>query len=210
MVGMSTLREQLLGGGETPEFRLLLPAGWECQALDDGYADRVEREVRAVFMRAGRPDLDGRFTGQLQRGIAAARAEGAKHVILPLSPDGDAPLPMSLVVATTQAPAGGTLDAWVSGRIRAGATMLDDDGRIVTWRSDAVGEGEEAGTRQWQSHYVAAVPGTGRTRAVIVTATLLGLAEDDAETPEVVAARALFDAIVSTLAWVAPTTAEVS
>lgn len=199
---MTTVREQLFGAtAELPEFRLLLPAGWESLPLTDDTLAGLERRVHEFFVRAGRPDLDGTFTPRMVHGVQRAAAAGGKYVILPTSPPGGQPLPLSMLVTVISGEGGGTLDAWVAARFRAGATMLDDSGRVVTWRSERRGTGEEAGVKQVQLHYLEPVPETHRRKGLMLSGTVLLQEDGEDEPPLLVAAKAVFDAVASTLTW---------
>lgn len=201
---MTSLREQLFGSTpDLPGFRLLLPTGWERRALTErGIAD-LQQSVHEFFLRAGRPDLDGTFTPAMGRGLQRAMGAGARHILLPTAPPGGRPLPLSMIVSTIDGEGGGTLDSYVAGRLRAGASMLDDSGRMVTWRSERRGTGDDAGTRQVQQHYLEAVPETHRRKALLLTGSVLLEADGDDEPPMLAAAVSVFDAIASTLTWIA-------
>jgi len=197
----TSLRAELLGLPESlPRFRLLLPAGWQSHPITAETAERFEQQARGVFMRAGRPDLDGVFTSDLQRSMRGLERTGARYVILPENrPDG-VPLPLSLIVSLISGDNGVSLDDWVAARFRQGAQMLDQNGQIVFWRTRRpAGEPE---VHQVQSTYVVPVPETGRNKALMFTGTGLVGSEAPEDDDMVVASNAMFDAIVSTVSWV--------
>ena len=198
---MTSLRAQLLGlPGGLPRFRLLLPEGWSATEITSEATEKIEQQARQVFMRAGRPDLDGVFSSTLERAMRDLGRAGGKYAILPgAGPDGVAP-PLSLIVSVISGEDGAPLDDWVAARFRRGAEMLDRSGQIVFWRERS--SAGEQGVEQAQSTYVAPVPETARTKALMFTGTALVEAGAPDTADMVVAGNAVFDAIVSTLSWV--------
>jgi hypothetical protein len=198
---MTSLRAELLGlPGGLPRFRLLLPEGWSATEITPEATEQMEQQARKVFMRAGRPDLDAVFSSTLERAMRELGRAGGRYAILPgAGPDGVAP-PLSLIVSLISGEADAPLDDWVAARFRRGAEMLDRSGQIVLWRERS--PAGERGVEQAQSTYVAPVPDTARTKALMFTGTAL-VEEGVPDTSDaVVAGYAVFDAIVSTLSWV--------
>ncbi|GAB6856309.1 hypothetical protein [Microbacterium xylanilyticum] len=197
-----SLREELLGLAPTvPRFRILLPPEWESFPVTPELGRQFEQQASAVFARAGRPDLDAVFSGQLQQAMDGLLRSGAKYVFLPSQrEEGKDPLALSMIATYAEA-ADDALDAWVMAKVRAGAELLDAEGRILYWRERRPGlDGE---TQRSQSTYVIAVPGSRRQKALILTGTtIIGThTPDDDEYPTAV--RALFDAMASTVTWIA-------
>ncbi|MGA7147640.1 MAG: hypothetical protein WBX17_04020 [Microbacterium sp.] len=198
---MASLRAELLGLPESlPRFRLLLPEGWTATEITEEAGENLEKQARQVFMRAGRPDLDGAFSSLLERAMRELGRAGGKYAILPgAGRDGIAP-PLSLIVSLISGENGAPLDEWVASRFRRGAQMLDDSGQIVYWRERS--SAGEAGVEQVQSTYVAPIPETARTKALMFTGTTLVETGAPDTSDSVVSGNAVFDAIVSTLSWV--------
>lgn len=200
---MASLREELLGTPALePSFRLLLPEGWTSHPISEATARSFEDRASAVFRRAGRPDLDGAFASMLRRSMRDLERAGAEYVILPPASEERGSAPVSLIVSVISGHNGMPLDAWVAQRFREGAHMLDDSGRIVTWRSRK--PGSEAGVEQVQSSYLLPVPDTDRKKGLLLTGTVMieeGTSEDSVE---IVASTAAFSAIASTVSWVTP------
>ncbi|WP_405373049.1 MULTISPECIES: hypothetical protein [unclassified Microbacterium] len=200
---MSSLRSEILGLPDgSPAFRLLLPEGWTANKISEETAESFEEQARAVFMRAGRPDLDGAFASMMRRGMRDLERSGARYVLLPgASSDGTVP-PISLIVSVVSGEGGATLDGWVSARFREGAQMLDEGGRIVHWRARK--PGTETGVEQVQSSYVIPMPETNRTKALMLTGTVMVDADATDDADIIVAGGAVFDAIAATVTWMAP------
>lgn len=194
-----SLRSEILGAtGSLPRFRVLLPTGWQSFRIDDSTANLVGDKAGAVFMRGGRPDLDGQYRANLERAMRDLQAAGGLFLYLPV--DTETVQPLSLVVTEISGQSGATLDGWVSDRFREGAEMLDDDGRIVFWRRRK--SAGEDGVDQHESFYLTPIPESGRRRALLFSGTGLISSSDDHESEAVVNYSALFDAIVSTITWV--------
>lgn len=206
---MVSLREELLGlAPAVPRFRILLPPEWESFPVTEELGARFEQQASAVFARAGRPDLDAVFSGQLKQAMDGLLHSGAKYVFLPLNrEEGKDPLALSMIATYVEAP-DDSLDSWVKAKVRAGAELLDAEGRILCWRERRPGlDGE---TQRAQSTYVISVPGSRRTKALILTGTTIigvGTADDD---EYATAVRLMFDAMASTVTWIAVEADEVS
>ncbi len=200
---MVSLREEILGAPSVePAFRLLLPEGWTSHPISEDTAASFEERASDVFRRAGRPDLDGAFASILRRSMRDLARAGADYVILPPASEERGSAPVSLIVSVITGQNGQPLDAWVAQRFREGAQMLDDSGRIVTWRSRK--PGSETGVEQFQSNFLLPVPETDRKKGLLLTGTVLieeGASEDS---DAVVASSAAFAAIASTVSWVTP------
>lgn len=202
-----SLREELLGlSTDAPGFRILLPAEWASFPVTPELGDQIEQRTRPVFAKAGRPDLDGVFSAQLSQAMQGLQQAGARYVFLPSERSAEkAPLALSMIATVIDSPEG-TLDGWVSSKLQAGAEMLDAEGRIVVWRERRPGLDEQ--THRAQSVYVIPVPGSGRRRALMFTGTAVVGADAPDDDEYVAAARMIFDAMVSTVTWIAPESAE--
>ncbi|AZS45918.1 MULTISPECIES: hypothetical protein [Microbacterium] len=197
-----SLREELLGlSSGTPRFRILLPAEWASWPVTPELGAQLEQRTRPAFARAGRPDLDGMFTSQLNSAMKGLAEAGAKYVFLPSErTPGKDPLALSMIATFIDSP-DGPLDAWVTSRIRDGAELLDTEGRIVYWRDRRAGLDDE--THRAQSIYVISVPGTNRRKALMLTGSTIVGAETADDDEYAVAVRMIFDAMASTVTWVA-------
>ena len=77
---MTSLRAELLGlPGGLPRFRLLLPEGWSATEITPEATEQMEQQARKVFMRAGRPDLDGVFSSTLERAMRELGRAGGRY-----------------------------------------------------------------------------------------------------------------------------------
>jgi hypothetical protein len=200
---MVSLREEILGVSSVePSFRLLLPEGWTAHRISESTADHFEARAGDVFRRAGRPDLDGAFASILRRSMRDLEKAGAEWVILPAASEERGSAPLSLIVSVISGQNGQPLDSWVAQRFREGARMLDDAGRIVTWRARKAGS--EAGVEQVQSSYLIPVPETDRKKGLLLTGTVMIEAGAPDDSDAIVASSAAFDAISSTVSWVVP------
>ncbi|CAH0215154.1 hypothetical protein SRABI76_02367 [Microbacterium oxydans] len=197
-----SLREELLGlSTEIPRFRILLPSEWASFAVTAELGGQLEQRTREVFARAGRPDLDGVFSAQLASAMRGLSEAGAKYVFLPSErTPGKDPFALSMIATYIDSPEG-PLDAWITSRIRDGAEMLDPEGRIVYWRDRREGLDEE--THRSQSIYVIAVPGTRRRKALMLTGSTIVGADSRDDDDYAVAVQMIFDAMASTVTWVA-------
>lgn len=195
-----SLREELLGlAPEVPRFRILLPPEWRSFPVTPGLADQLEQRTRPVFARAGRPDLDGIFSSQLHTAMRGLQKAGTKYVFLPSErAEGKDPLPLSMTATFVDA-GSGTLDGWVASHLRRGAEMLDDAGRIVHWRHrEPTMEGD---AHSLQCTYVIPVPGSNRTKALVLAGTTILRVETPDDDDYITAVRSLFDAMASTVTW---------
>lgn len=196
-----SLREELLGLAPTvPLFRMLLPPEWASFPVTPELGDEFEHRARAVFARAGRPDLDGVFTGQLKQAMNGLVGSGAKYVFLPTErAEGKNPLSLSMIATFIDSP-DASLDEWVMARVRDGAELLDAEGRILYWRT--LRPGLDGETQRAQCTYVIPVPGTERKKALILTGSTI-VAVDAPENDEYLGAvHMIFDAMASTVTWV--------
>ncbi|MFK0402259.1 hypothetical protein ACIQTT_08025 [Microbacterium sp. NPDC090225] len=197
-----SLREELLGlAPAVPRFRILLPPEWASFPVTPELGGQFEQKAREVFARAGRPDLDGVFSAQLARAMRGLQEAGAKYVFLPSErTPGKDPFALSMVATYIDSP-DGPLDGWITARVRAGAEMLDPEGRIVFWRDR--GPGLDGETHKSQSTYVIAVPGSNRRKALMLTGSTIVGAETDDDDEYAVAVRMIFDAMAATVTWIA-------
>lgn len=200
---MNSLRQELLAVKDQPTMRMLLPAGWEVISLeDDGVQSLIDR-LRAVLMRANRPDIDAYLTSSLTKWLTELKARGGCYAVLPLDPPVGTALPMSLAVSVVSEVGGRRLDEWVTAKIRTGATeFLDDRNSVLAWSMTTAGQDQMAGTVSDQFQYLIPVPGSERRSAVLLSGTLLVLEGEPEDSPRRRAARALYDSVALALDWV--------
>ncbi len=185
-----------------PPFRFLLPPGWVERSTSSEASASVVSQASKVFRQAGRPDLDAQFRAMQAKsaqGMAKARVFATYQQY---GVDLDELLPMVITASSLRAEQGTTLDPVVADAFRRrGAEMLDEDGRIVRWAEDVVGEQEMAGLSAHQITYLIPVPGAGRRTALTLTTTIAhGLSSPiDVESLDLL--TALSDGMIATFIW---------
>ncbi|MDD7963182.1 hypothetical protein [Microbacterium thalli] len=205
---MMSLRDELLGRvSSIPAFRMIGPPGWELHEMAPDVEQRLVARARERLMAAHQPVLFARLGPLVAEAFASARAQGAIFMIMPgaeTPPGLLAPVTIlgSLQRSTPSAP----LDARVAEAIEHhGARALGDSRHFLRWehRKRARIDGDEAETRTLV--YLTPLPGTGRSSALQLTATLVQPIETDAEMDARIADWiAMIDASVATFAWVRP------
>ena len=203
-----SLRDELLGRvSSIPAFRMIGPPGWELHEMAPDVEQRLVARARERLMAAHQPVLFARLGPLVAEAFASARAQGAIFMIMPgaeTPPGLLAPVTIlgSLQRSTPSAP----LDARVAEAIEHhGARALGDSRHFLRWehRKRARIDGDEAETRTLV--YLTPLPGTGRSSALQLTATLVQPIETDAEMDARIADWiAMIDASVATFAWVRP------
>lgn len=202
---MSSLRDQLGGGRQgIPEFRLSLPTGWTMYdtsgATERALLDRAKVRLREVH----KPEAYAALESHVTAALAAARKQGAFVMIMAGE---DAPrwstVPISVLGTITEGASGVSLDAMVADAVeRRGARALDGSRQFLRWtdRRSVEISGETAGA--YTVVYLTPVPGSGRTKALQFTATLVHPNEiDPAEDPYMKSWLDLLDGHFLTFAW---------
>ncbi|WP_026372846.1 hypothetical protein [Agrococcus lahaulensis] len=201
---MTDLRTLLRGGDDTvPAFRMLLPQGWVSYSPDEQSQEELLAAAAKRLATAGRPDL----LVQLRRHAATAFSQlREQRAILVMMPGEEAPQSLFLPATITAVERVSTPDAPVREVVvdairRKGAKPLDDRGVIVRWleRRDVELDGESSATTSIV--YVIAVPGTGRRRALQLTAVITHPTDLPADDDVLEQWIALIDAHVATFAW---------
>jgi hypothetical protein len=201
-----------LGADRDPEFAMMLPEGWIRLDADDAARDELLERVRARLMAAHRPDLWAAARASVTEAFTALqRSQGVAVMLQVDGGDGVPFIPASVTAAMQSAPDGGSLDDLVAALITRGATPLGGDTRFI--REESRETRTEGGVRLGVTtvRYLTPVPGTGRRRALLLTAVMPhepGTPDDD---PLLSATRFAVDAHVSTLRWLpraAPAAAE--
>lgn len=202
---MNSLRAEL---GATlpgvPEFRMALPDGWTM--LDTSAATEAELLVKAkVKLReAHRPDVYASLEAHVTGAVKAARNRGAFFMIIPGE---DAPqwstVPVSILGSVTEGAPGSSLDVMVADAVeRRGARALEGSKQFLRWvdRRSVELSGEKVGA--YTVVYLTPVPGSRRSKALQLTATLLHPTDVDPEADEAMSRwLTLLDAQVLTFAW---------
>lgn len=86
-------------------------------------------------------------------------------------------------------------------KTREGAEILDPEGRMVYWRERRPGLDRD--TVRAQSTYLIPVPGTRRRTALMLRGTTILGAQASDDDEYAVAVRMVFDAMASTVTWIA-------
>ncbi|MFJ6679784.1 hypothetical protein ACIQLK_11790 [Microbacterium sp. NPDC091382] len=193
-----------LGAAPDPEFTLALPTGWARREATDAERESLDAQVRTRLRDAHRPDLYAQIRPLLTDAFARMADASVIAFFAPEAGNDEAlALPASLVasVRTPMTP-GDTLDGLVQTLIREeGATPLLEDKRFLRVERETRQTFEDATVRVTQIVYLTPIPGTGRRRALQLTAAVIR--PDDApvdDRPNVVM-KALLDLCVSSLEW---------
>ncbi|MBD3942064.1 hypothetical protein IF188_10185 [Microbacterium sp. NEAU-LLC] len=185
-----------------PDYRLLLPDGWEELPADRSGVEELIRRTSAVFRSAHRPDLDGQLRIMLESAYRKMQQSGIFALYLQTTAR-EVPLPMSIVASTATGQLGGTLDRQVAKLFRENdAQFLTDDRSIVRWEATAGANAEIDGTTAHLVDYLIPVPGTGRRKALQFTTTI-PLPPDAGDDARVVVDGLihLSDLLISTFTW---------
>ncbi|WP_194409234.1 hypothetical protein [Microbacterium cremeum] len=202
---MTSLREQLGGGRHgMPELRMMLPPGWVLYDTSAETERALLDKARARLREAGRPETYALVSAHVERALAAARKQGAFMMIMA----GDeapewATVPVSILGTLVKGTPAVSLDAMVADAVeRRGARALHDSRQFLRWvdRRTVELSGETAGA--YTVVYLTPIPGSRRTQALQLTATLVHPTETDPESDAAMRAwLELLDAHVATLAW---------
>lgn len=204
---MGGLRAELMGGPPpaTPEFAVVLPAGWSEFDPTEAVEGDLTGRARERFMQAHRPDLFAELRGMTKRAFAGMRSsQTLKFYIQTEMWADELILPLSLTATLRSQGEGFTLDAGVTDLIRRyGATPLGGDRRFVRWETESTERLGADEVSQFTVSYLTPVPGTERKQALQFTAVAVvpadgSLKQDD---PLVRSMFELTDAVVSTLSW---------
>lgn len=200
---MTDLRALLRGDGSVPAFRMLLPEGWVSHRTDEQTQEELLATAARRLAAAGRPDLLVQLRGHAAKAFSQLREQRAIMAIMP--GEGTPPalfLPATItVVERVSTPEAPVREVVVDAIRHKGAKPLDDQGMIVRWveRRAVELDGESSATTSIV--YLVPVPGTGRRRALQLTAVIAhptDLSADDAVLERWIA---LIDAHVATFAW---------
>jgi hypothetical protein len=185
-----------------PDYRLLLPDGWEQLPADRAGVDELIRRTSNVFREQHRPELDVEMRTMLE--IAYRKMLQANAFALYLQTDAvDAPLPMSIVASVVEGQFGGTLDRQVAQLRRdRSAEFLTDDRSILRWEAEVAARKDVEGAGAHVVDYLIPVPGTQRRRALQFTTTIpVPVGVDVDVRPVVEGLVQLSDLLISTFTW---------
>ncbi len=187
-----------------PELRMMLPPGWVLYDTSAETERALLDKARARLREAGRPETYALVSAHVERALAAARKQGAFMMIMA----GDeapewATVPVSILGTLVKGTPAVSLDAMVADAVeRRGARALHDSRQFLRWvdRRTVELSGETAGA--YTVVYLTPIPGSRRTQALQLTATLVHPTETDPESDAAMRAwLELLDAHVATLAW---------
>jgi hypothetical protein len=189
-----------------PAFRLVLPPGWATHLPTNAGQQEDVRKASAIFMQAGRPDLDAEF-----RTMMAQANQGMRRTkVFAIYRQEDVPmeelLPLSITASALDAPVGENLDGWVTEAFRLrGAVFLDEHLRhIVRWSAEATrpaGAPAVDGVGGRTVTYIIPVPGTLRRKALVFTSTIVIPGGEVIPAEVLDGIELLSDAMISTFAW---------
>ncbi|MDF2919244.1 MAG: hypothetical protein K0S70_3461 [Microbacterium sp.] len=203
---MTALRDELLGRMPSiPAFRMMGPPGWELQEMAPEVEQRLVARARERLMAAHQPVLFARLDPLVAEAFSSARAQGALFMIMP---GADTPTgllaPVTILGSLQRSSPSAPLDARVAEAIENhGARPLGGSRHFLRWehRKRARIDGDEADTRTLV--YITPIPGTGRSSALQLTATIVQPVERDPDTEARIADWVdMIDASVATFAWV--------
>lgn len=201
---MSSLKAELRG--ETlPEFSLSIPEGWVRRAPSDEVRDEMLAAAKRRLMQAHRPDLYGQTTAMVRKLFSDMQRV---ETVAFFGPAQDAPdvayLPATLTASVRRGQDGESLDNAVAQLIRnEGATALGEDKRFLRWERESVENVEGTRVATTTVVYFTPVPETGRKRALQFTLVITHNPDEEGDKEFVSGLKMLFDAHLSTFAWVA-------
>lgn len=200
---MSSLKAELRG--ETlPDFTLTLPTGWIRQEPTDEAKHSMAAAARQRLMALHRPDLFAQTTTMVEKMFREMRRV---ETVAFFGPGPGAPdsayLPVSLMASVRRGQGGASLDDTVAQLIRTeGATALGADKRFLRWRRESVESFDGTTVATTTVAYFTPVPDSGRTRALQLTLVISHDPVADGDAAFVDALADIFDAHVSTFAWI--------
>ena len=182
---------------------MLLPDGWQGQPVSRESEESLLEAAQARLAKASRPDLLGTLRAYVRKSFDQLRRKGAFGVVMP---GPDAPesgvIPASLILLERRGTAEASLDDLVRHAvIKYEARPLDRQAQIMRWRQERseTMDGTELGVTTLT--YVIPIPGSRRTRALQLQATIGHPTEIDDDDFTLDAWVALFDTHVATFAW---------
>ncbi|QCR20098.1 hypothetical protein [Agrococcus sp. SGAir0287] len=196
---MTDLRREL--GAVDPEWTMMLPAGWERIDADDRSLDELLERLKQRLMREHGVVAYAQTSERLRRAIADLQARGGTALMLPLEQvEGAQYIPASLSAAFIGA-SREELDATVAGLVADGAIAFGGDRRWVRAQSTQHGvEGEEAAALT-TVRYLTPVPRTQRTRALVLTGSVLHDVGHEEGDPFLEGVLRVLDTHVATFRW---------
>lgn len=196
-----SLRAELGGSApRIPRFRLVAPPGWIMRRFDNDDFETEFDRVITELVRQGRPELVGQLRAIGRHSVTQLRSNGGLFWLAP-GPDTpqEARVPTAVVGALQRSRGGVTLDQLVQLAItKYNGVPIGRDKRMVRWiRSGKTPMGAEQ-LRTQTVNYLIPIPGTMRSQAVQMTASILDVEGDE---PVREAWVALLDTYLSSFSW---------
>jgi len=189
-----------------PPFRFAMPPGWVQVAPTEATKQDELKQASAIFRRAGRPDLEAEY-----RAMMAQVSEGMRRTkVFTVYRQQDVPmeelLPLSITASALSGTDGDNLDDWVADAFRLrGAEFLNEEMKhIVRWVSEPrrpQGAAPITGVGGRTITYLIPVPGTGRSKALVFTSTIVIPEGEVIPEDSLRGIELLSDAMISTFAW---------
>lgn len=200
---------ELLGGRAEPSFELNLPPGWRRWDINENARQTWLKAARQRFAHLHRPDLNAFANRMVNEAFENFSKSGAIAMYVPTDDDENTLwLPTSIVVAPVKA-SGNNLDGHVRALINEyGGSPLFGDQRFVRTERETRVQLDGAEMINTTVEYLTPVPGSRRKKALNFVASLPREATIAADHDYVLGVKTLFDSVVSTLRWVAPSEPE--
>lgn len=183
---------------------MMLPPGWVLYDTSAQTERALLEKARARLRDAGRPETFALLSAHVERALTSARKQGAFMMIMA----GDeapewATVPISVLGTLVKGTPAISLDAMVADAVeRRGARALHDSRTFLRWvdRRTVELSGESAGA--YTVVYLTPIPGSRRTQALQLTATLVHPTDTDPTSDAAMKSwLELLDAHIATLAW---------
>lgn len=191
-----------------PDFEMTLPPGWTRKPVDDATLEGMLATLRERLMKQHQPQAYAELRGLVKQSFTSMKKEGA-FAFFSATEEDDSTLwiPASIIASERRAEAGRSLDDLARMLIREhGATPLREDKRTMRFEQErTVRLGNETVISQ-SIVYLTPIPGTGRRRALQLSAGFGRSLGESADDPYILQMKRLFDTCVSTLRWRAPST----
>lgn len=199
-----SLRTELIGGGDLPEFAILLPHGWRYMAGDAEHLfETLLAAVKEVPHQA-RQGLEPSIRSMIEQARSApgSRRLDMAGVIRQVDVPEDQHVPMSITLSWFRPPTGATVQSFGRHLIetRSAAPMPDSPG-LLRWTE--VSDLESDGDRGKFGGPSYLVPAAGNQRLALMIRTVLPIPSSPSEEEQRMqqAMVLLSDSIVSTLRW---------
>ncbi len=186
-----------------PPFGMLLPTGWAAFSTSPEDEELLLRQIGNRMKGAHRPDLHAELVRYVRRAFVDLRRRDGVAMYLPVEVMGDG-WPVSMTASILTDPQGAPLDGRLADVIRSGARFLDEQRTILRWEREPVPEEGMADLASLQILYAIPVPGTHRTRALLLSTSIIrdpAMASAGHDADAVALLSAVSDQIVGTFQW---------